>query len=148
MVRGVKLEIPVLVFGDDLESVLQWDAHVGSNSPLRVECLDRILRFVPIVPNSGGHIIIERPATLGECTLAVKMFQSRNGRERTRIDRGGITPVLQSSLRQEVFPDWIGCIYPHPIKVVAKRRGRREIKIRSEERRVGKEEKNQSKKAE
>src|SRR5437667_12674715 len=63
MVRGVKLEIPVLVFGDDLESVLQWDAHVGSNSPLRVECRDRILRFVPIVPNSGGHIIIERPAT-------------------------------------------------------------------------------------
>src|SRR5438067_11933676 len=43
--------------------------------------------------------------------------------------QGGITPVLQSSLRQEVFPDWIGCIYPYPIKVVAKRRGRRKIKI-------------------
>src|SRR5436309_9605422 len=96
MVRGVKLEIPVLVFGDDLESVLQWDAHVGSNSPLRVECRDRILRFVPVVPNSGGHIIIERPATFGECTLAVKMFQSRNGRERTRIRSEEHTSELQS----------------------------------------------------
>src|SRR6266568_2646242 len=36
MVRGSKLEVPVLVFCDDLEPVLQWNIHVGGDGPLCV----------------------------------------------------------------------------------------------------------------
>src|SRR5712692_730461 len=110
VVRRTKLEVPVLVFGDDLESVLQWDIHVRSNSPLGVECRRRKLRFVPIVSNSGGYILIEHVANVGECTFAVELFQSRSRREVNQIDRYSVASVLESSLWQQVFPYWIGCI--------------------------------------
>jgi hypothetical protein len=37
MVRGIQLKIPMLVFGNDLKPVLQWDIHVWRKSPLGVE---------------------------------------------------------------------------------------------------------------
>src|SRR6266542_62669 len=119
----------MLVFSNDLKPVLQWDIHIRRDRPLRVKQRGRIFRFVPVVSSTGGHIVTERVATIHECTLAVEMFQCWNGWKRTSIDRDGIASVLQSPLRQEVFPDGVGRIERDAIKVVAKRGGRGEIKI-------------------
>ena len=64
----------MLIFGDDLEPILQGDIHIWGDRPLRVEQCCRILGFVPIVTSSRRHIITDRIAAIHEGPLAIKFL--------------------------------------------------------------------------
>ena len=100
MTQSTDFKVPVLVFGDDLEPVLQRDVDVLRHSPLPVEECGAVLRPPPVIPQSRGHVLIETIGTFGKETFAIE-----GGVVRVRI-----TPKLVSTLREEVLTYWVRCI--------------------------------------
>src|SRR4051812_26401311 len=49
VIRRIQLEVPMLILGDNLETVLQRDVHIGRDSPLTIKCCSREFRLVPVV---------------------------------------------------------------------------------------------------
>jgi hypothetical protein len=113
VVRRVQLEVPVLVFRDELNTVLERNVDVGRDAPLCVE--RRIPRAEPVIAKTGCNILVERVGAFGEGTLAVELVAIGVG----------IPPVVEASLRENVLAQRIRCIRRIPVEVVAERSRRK-----------------------
>jgi hypothetical protein len=130
MIRRAHLEISMLVLRNHLESVLQWNIDIRSNCPLGIKGCRTIPRFLPVIPDTSGDILVERVGIFGKCTLAVKLLQRRNCRKSERAHGSRVASVLESSLWIESLQERVGKVQRDPVKIVAEGRLFREVESR------------------
>src|SRR5262249_61751817 len=116
VVRRVELKIAMLVLGDELESIVEWNVHIRRDGPLR--CRSGSVRVEAVVPDTRREMLMKREDSVDEAAVAVLGLQRRIRRKRRRADGVVIAAVHEPGHPEKVLSDRIGAVNGHAIEVV------------------------------